>query len=87
MQSNSIELGDVRLGNALMSYVQYVIQLSNAKLFHEIIDSEEGCEDFLSSRDAHGNTCLHYVALYDSEDIIDAIFNLCNNKSGMIERL
>ncbi len=80
-------MGDVRLGNARMSYVQYVIQLSNAKLFQGIVNSEEGCEDFLSSKDAHGNTCLHYVALYDSEDIIDTIFNLCSNKSDIISRL
>ena len=58
-----------------MSYVQFVIQTGNTELFKEILATEMGAEDFLKSRDMHGNTCLHYIALFDQEDFIDYIFN------------
>ena len=45
------------------------------ELFKDILATETGAEDFISSRDLHGNTCLHYIALFDQEDFIDYIFN------------
>ena len=53
-----------------MTYIQFVIQEGNIELFREIMATEEGVSDLVSSRDLHGNTCLHYVALFDQEDFI-----------------
>ena len=58
-----------------MTYVQFVIQTGNIELFKEILATEDGAQDFIKSRDMHGNTCLHYIALFDQEDFIDYIFN------------
>ena len=58
-----------------MSYIQFVIQTGNNELFKEILATDTGSEDFIKSRDMHGNTCLHYIALFDQEDFIDYIFN------------
>ena len=70
-----LHLLDIKLGNSLMSYVQFVIQTGNSELFREILASDQGTQDFIKSRDLHNNTCLHYIALFDSEDFIDFIFN------------
>ena len=70
-----VHLKDVKLGNSAMSYVHYVIQAGNIELFKEILVTKEGIEDFLDSLDIHGNTCLHYIALFDQEDFIDVVFS------------
>jgi len=70
-----VHLKDVKLGDSIMSYVQYVIQAGNIELFKEILVTNEGIEDFLESLDIHGNTCLHYIALLDQEDFIDVVFS------------
>ena len=61
-----------------MTYVQYAIQARNFKLFESILSSNEGFEDFIKSRDAHGNNSMHYVALVDDEDLIEALINKVN---------
>ena len=60
-----LQVVDIKLGNTLMSYVQFVIQTGNIELFKEILATEDGAQDFIKSRDMHGNTCLHYIALFD----------------------
>ena len=49
--------------------------------------TEIGAEDFLSSRDLHGNTTLHYIALFDQEDFIDAIFLKLSKKENFAQQL
>lgn len=53
-----------------MKYLQCVIQEGNTSIFRQIIAQEEGHDDFVNVRDLHGNTCLHYLALFDEEDLI-----------------
>lgn len=53
-----------------MTYIQFVIQEGNIELFREIMATPTGIADLISSRDLHGNTCLHYIALFDQEDFI-----------------
>lgn len=67
---------DVKLGDAQMTYLQCVIQEGNLVLFKQIMASEAGTTDFITSRDLYSNTCLHYVALFDDEDFIIQIINL-----------
>lgn len=38
--------------------------------------TDEGQADFVSSKDLHGNSCFHYIALFDKEDFILAIFKV-----------
>ena len=77
----------LKLCNAQMSYVQYVIQVRNFKLFEQIVGSEQGFDDFVVSRDIHGNTCMHYLALFDDEDFIEAMVNKISWSPVVIPRL
>jgi len=42
-----------------------MIQAGNSELFKDAISTEVGANDFVESSDLHGNTCLHYIALFD----------------------
>ena len=77
----------VKFGNTEMSYVQYVIQVRNFKLFEQIVGSEQGFDDFVVSRDIHGNTCMHYLALFDDEDFIEAMINKISWSPTVIPQL
>ena len=70
-----------------MSYVQYVIQVRNVKLFDQIVGSEQGFQDLLDSRDVHGNTCMHYLALFDDEEFIESVVNKISWAPGAIPSL
>ena len=61
-----------------MSYIQYIIQAGNTELFHNILMTDEGTNDFMSSRDIYDSTCLHYIALFDLEDFLGILFTLMN---------
>lgn len=60
-----MQMRDIKLGDAHMTYVQSVIQGGNLTLFQQILASKDGRDDFIESRDRYQNTCLHYIALFD----------------------
>ena len=65
-----MQMIDVKLGDAQMTYIQFIIQEGNHFLFKQVLQTPTGIEDFTSSRDLYANTSLHYMALFDEEDFI-----------------
>ena len=68
-------LVDIKLTDAQMTYIQFVIQVGNVRLLEQILATEEGQSDFVTSRDVHGNSPLHYIALFDQENVIEVVLN------------
>ena len=75
---DSARLINIKLGDAEMSYVQYVIQARNSKLFEAIMQTDNGFDDFVNSRDIHENNAMHYIALMDDEEFLEVIINKVN---------
>ena len=75
------------LADPEMTYVQYLIQVGNFRLLAQLLETEDGLQDFLLSRDVHLNTCLHYVALFDDEDCIEVVLNLIYAMPELVARL
>lgn len=48
-----MQMRDIKLGDAHMTYVQSVIQGGNLTLFQQILASKDGRDDFIESRDRY----------------------------------
>lgn len=42
------------------------------------MSNDYGFDDFVDSRDIHGNNALHYIALMDDEEFLEVIINKIN---------
>ena len=51
------------------------------------MNTKEGLHDFIDSRDFFGNTALHYVALFDEEDIIITVLEQMGKSSDFAKKV